>query len=64
MSGVWKRSQGRTTKAPPDERGGKQLCSIYSHRATPRLYPFRSFASDSNRSAYDQLRRDRKVLRG
>src|SRR5450755_4287159 len=37
MSGVWKRSHGRTTEAPPDERGGKQICSTYSHRATPRL---------------------------
>ena len=24
---MWKRSYGRTTKAPPDERGGKQICS-------------------------------------
>src|SRR4051812_43125193 len=39
MSGVWKRSYGRTTEAPPNERGGKQICSTYRHRATLRLYP-------------------------
>ncbi len=38
MSGVWKRSQVRARKAPPDERGGKPICSGYRYRATPRLY--------------------------
>jgi hypothetical protein len=38
MRGVWKRSHGRATKAPPDERGGKPICSTYSRRATLRLY--------------------------
>ena len=42
MSGVWKRSHARATKAPPDERGGKPICSTYSRRATPRLYRLRS----------------------
>ena len=37
MRGVWKRSYGRATKAPPDERGGKQTCPAYRHRATFRL---------------------------
>src|SRR5260370_17008018 len=43
MSGVWKRSQVRTSKAPPDERGGKQICSGYRYRATLRLYHFDPF---------------------
>ena len=38
MSGMWKRSHGRTSEAPPDERGRLQICSTYSHRVTSRLY--------------------------
>ena len=38
MRGVWKRSHGRATKAPPDERGGKPICSTYKPpRHTPTL---------------------------
>jgi hypothetical protein len=50
MRGVWKRSHGRATKAPPDERGGKSICSTYSHRATPRLYRLRPSPSRKYRS--------------
>jgi hypothetical protein len=52
MSGVWKRSQVRTSEAPPDERGGKQICSGYRYRATPRLYPIRQFASVPTEGRY------------
>ena len=38
MSGMWKRSHGRTRKAPPDERGGNGYVRTYRHRATSRLY--------------------------
>ncbi|HEX2711348.1 MAG TPA: hypothetical protein VHM88_03865, partial [Candidatus Acidoferrales bacterium] len=38
MSGMWKRSHGCASEAPPDERGGKQICPAYRHRATSRLH--------------------------
>src|SRR5271157_6152608 len=48
MRGVWKRSHGQATKAPPDERGGKPICSTYSHRVTLLLYVRREKAALSS----------------
>ena len=38
MSGVWKRSHGSASEAPPKRKRRKQIGRSYSHRATPRLY--------------------------
>lgn len=42
MSGMWKRSHGYATKAPPDERGGKHMYSLKPPRhisTLPRFPP-------------------------
>jgi len=44
MSGMWRRSYGPGTWAPPDERGGKQITRAYRHRATSRLYKLSSLS--------------------